>query len=124
MLDGMKGKDNMPADKDNMPADDDNKILEKLLDSEISLEKVIGLLCANINEDEVQSIIDSLFNQVIHKGKGHVIKAYDELFTGNLLHLTKVLAASIGVQMGDFLAGKSAMENMQAVADIAQGSPI
>ena len=121
MLDSTK---NNPGLQEKLDINDEKEALENLLDSTINLEKVISLLCANINEDEVQGIIDALFNQIIHKGKGHVIKAYDALFTGRLLHLTKVLSAAIGVQLGDFLAGKSAMENMKSVVDIAQGSQI
>jgi len=96
--------------------------LESLLDSEISLEKIIKLLCENTDGDSIQYIIDTLFEQAFHHGEGEVMKAYDKLFTGRILHLNKVLAAAIGVQYADFLAGKSVAEKLKTVADIAQGS--
>lgn len=113
------GNDNL-KEASPMTEENDNN-LEKLLDSEISLEKIIKLLCQHIEIDAVQNIIDTLFEQTFHHGHGIVLSAYDALFTGRPLHLTKVLAAAIGVQFGDFLAGKSVTENLKSVADLAQG---
>lgn len=91
--------------------------LNALMDTAVDLEKIVSLLLKKINAKEAQDVIDALLSQAVHKGEGHVIKAYDKLFTGNLLHLFKVVYAAIGVQFSDFLAGKSVIKGLKSMAD-------
>ncbi|MEW5803911.1 MAG: phage tail assembly chaperone [bacterium] len=78
---------------------------ESLFDLDIDLGAVVGHLCRNLDENEVEAIVDSLMSQVFVDGKGEVSKVFDEHFGGRLPHLFKVVFAALEVEYGSFFDG-------------------
>ncbi len=87
--------------------------IKEIFDINIDIGNAIMALCQNIDEENVQNIIDILFTQVQHKGKGVLSnnQAYDELFSGKLKHLFNVVKAAFEVQYADFFSGKEEAED-------------
>jgi len=88
--------------------------IKQLLDADINVGSALIELSNKITYEENQTIIDTLFTQVSHKGQGTLsnIKAYDELFSGRILHLFKVVKTALEVQYADFLEGRDALETL------------
>ena len=86
--------------------------IKELLDADINVGEAIIELTKKITYNEMQDIIDILFSQVSHKGEGQLSngQAYDNLFTGSILHLFKVIKTALEVQYADFLQGRDALE--------------
>jgi len=97
--------------------------IKNILDINIDIGSAVMTLCERIDEDNVQNIIDTLFTQVQHKGKGILsnIQAYEELFSGRLKHLFNVVKASLEVQYADFFDGKEGLEEfLNVIQDKSQ----
>jgi len=93
--------------------EEDIKISD-IMDVDISIGNITRVFFDRLDCNEIQEIIDVLFTQVSHKGKGPLSQdnTYDDLFSGKLKHLAKVVGASLEVQYGDFFGGKSVMEGL------------
>jgi hypothetical protein len=85
--------------------------INTIMDSKIDINSIVTELFKKINSNEILSIIDVLFTQVIHKGEGRLSDriAFDKLFTGNLKHLFKVVKESLEAQYADFFGEKDAL---------------
>jgi hypothetical protein len=83
-----------------------------ILETDIDIGSLFHELSNKIDEKEVQEIIDILFSQVMHSGEGELLKgmAYDNLFSGRIKHLLKVVLKALEVQYNDFLAGRDPLE--------------
>jgi len=86
--------------------------VKDVLDSDINIGGLFSELSNKLNDSELQSVIDILFEQIDHKGEGNLMKgmAYDNLFTGRLKHLLTVTIEALKVQYSDFLAGKDPLD--------------
>lgn len=111
-VDSVKGAGSVDAEMDV------EAMIEMLLDSEISIEKIAQLLCQSADIDAINHIMDTVFTQTVHVGKGKVSDVFDELFTGRPLHMMKVFTKALGVQFGDFFAGKSVNGSIKAMTDL------
>lgn len=85
--------------------------VKEILDAGINLGGAISELSNRMSDTELQSIIDILFTQVMHKGMGVLsnITAYDELFSGRMKFLFKVVTIALEVQYADFFEGEDAL---------------
>lgn len=83
-----------------------------VLDSEVDIGSLIKELSDRMSYENIIEIVDILFTQVNHKGEGNLLEgfAFDNLFSGRLSHLSKVVFAALGVQYADFLQGKDLLE--------------
>jgi len=88
--------------------------ISEIMDVDISIGNITKVFFEKLNPGEIQEIIDILFTQVSHKGKGPLSQenTYDDLFSGRLKHLAKVVGTSIEVQYADFFGEKSVMEGL------------
>lgn len=89
--------------------------LKEILDTPIDIGAAITELSLRLNEKEVQEIIDLLFTQVIHKGHGSLSNeaVIDELFSGRIKHMFKVVKTALEVQYADFLEGRDLLQAVQ-----------
>lgn len=87
-----------------------NKDVESILDIDIDIGAIMGLLADRLDETETEQIIDLMLEQVAHKGKGEVSNAFDDLFTGRMSHLLKVVGAAMEVEYADFFGEGSVVQ--------------
>lgn len=82
-----------------------------IMDSKIDINSIVTELFKKINSNEILSIIDVLFTQVIHKGEGKLSDriVFNKLFTGSLKHLFKVVKEALEAQYADFFDVKDAL---------------
>ena len=73
---------------------------------DLDLGMVVSQLCARLDENEIEYIIDMLLSQVLHSGKGNLAQVFDQHFAGRLPHLFNVLGAALEVEYNDFFDGK------------------
>ena len=109
---------------ENVPDEDIAKIKEGDLDvnlGELNFSKVVKLFLENFSTNEVQQIVDTLLEQVLYN-KGNVLAHYDDLFTGRLKHLFKVVKIALGVQYADFFEGSSVTSGLLNM--VAQARPL
>jgi len=92
------------------------KETESILD--IDIGAIMGLLADRLDETETEQVIDLLLEQVHHKGKGEVSKAFDDLFTGRMSHLLKVAGAAMEVEYADFFGEGSVLQGFLKQAAI------
>lgn len=78
--------------------------VKEILNADINIGDAVIEFSSKLDDDRVQYIIDVLLTQVIHHGKGTLSNevAYDELFSGRLKHLFKVVTKAMEVQYADF----------------------
>ena len=89
---------------------------EEVEERDINMGDAARLLCERLDNDNVQSMINTLLSQVTHEGKGDVLKSFDIIFTGKIKHLFKVVFASLEVQYADFFDGKGVIEGLKDLA--------
>ena len=85
-------------------------------EDKVSMGEAARLLCNNMNDNNIQSMINTLLSQVTHEGVGDVLKSFDVIFTGKIKHLFKVILASLEVQYADFFDGKGVVEGLRDLA--------
>ena len=98
----------------------DPKEKDSILDKNFNLGQVVSGLCDRMDVVEVESIIDELLSQVIQDGTGEVSNHFDEIFSGQIAHLFKVVYASMEAEYSDFFDGKSVLQGFLKRADINQ----
>lgn len=78
--------------------------VREILDANINIGNAVIEFSDKFDDDRVQHIIDVLLSQVHHHGMGElsVSTTYDELFSGKLKHLFKVVLKAMEVQYADF----------------------
>jgi len=88
--------------------------ISEIMDMDISIGNITKIFFDRLDCNEIQDLIDVLFTQVSHKGKGPLSQenTYDELFSGKLKHLAKVVGISLEVQYGDFFGEKNVIEGL------------
>jgi len=88
--------------------------LKDIADIDIQIGPAVDALICRFDEDEVQDIIDILLATVLHEGQGNLGEeaARNELFTGNLSFMFKVVGAALEVQYTDFFGGKLELKNI------------
>jgi hypothetical protein len=74
------------------------------------------MLCDRLDEDQIQTMINTLMSQITHKGHGDVLKKFDMIFTGRIKHLFLVVKAALEVQYADFFDGKNVIEGLRDLA--------
>ena len=79
--------------------------IKDILDANIHIGDALTEFSERLDDKEVQDMIDILFTQVQHKGEGILSNqlAFDNLFTGRIKHLFKVVLKAVEVQYADFL---------------------
>jgi len=78
--------------------------VKDIMDANINIGDSVIAFSNQFDDDRVQNIIDILLSQVHHKGKGELSNdaVYDELFSGKIKHLFKVVLKAMEVQYADF----------------------
>lgn len=89
---------------------------DEVEEEDVNMGDAARLLCENLDDNNVQSMINTLLSQVTHEGKGDVLKSFDAIFTGKIKHLFKVVFASLEVQYADFFDGKGIIEGLKEMA--------
>jgi len=80
--------------------------LSSIIDADLDFELVISNLCANLNEDSIDLIVD-VFMENILVGAEPLINIFDPHFQEHGLgQLAKVVTEAVKVEYGSFFAGK------------------
>jgi hypothetical protein len=85
--------------------------IKNILEADINIGNSIIEFSNKLDDLQIQEIINILFTQVQHKGEGKLSNelAFNNLFSGKLKHLFKVVKAALEVQYADFLEGEDAL---------------
>jgi len=86
---------------------EENINIKDIMNLNINIGDAIATLSHNISAKETKYIIKILCKNIFCKGRGKLsdIVVYNDLFTGNLKLLFKILVIAFEVQYGDFLEG-------------------
>lgn len=74
--------------------------------SNIDIGKAGSLLFDKLDGNDLLRMITTLMEQVNCVGVGNAAIYFDQIFTGRIGHLRKVVTAALGVQYADFFGGK------------------
>ena len=94
--------------------------VESIMDMDLS--EVMEGLCSRLDEDQIESIMIALFEQVLCDGDKMTQSFVETEFKGSLNTLYKVMFAALEVQFGDFFAGNGVLAGLKkkAVTSLAK----
>ena len=88
--------------------------VESIMDMDLS--EVMEGLCSRLDEDQLETIMITLFEQVICEGDSMSQSFVETEFKGSLNTLYKVAFAALEVQFGDFFGGKGVLAGLKRKA--------
>lgn len=83
---------------------------------DMDLSGVMEDLCSRLDEDELESIMITLFEQVLCEGDKMTQAFVETEFKGSVSTLYKVVFAALEVQFGDFFVGKGVLASLKKKA--------
>ena len=83
---------------------------------DMDLSEVMEGLCSRLDEDQIESIMITLFDQVLCDGDKMTESFVATEFKGSLNTLYKVTFAALEVQFGDFFGGKGVLAGLKKKA--------
>jgi len=77
----------------------------KGLVGDVNVGALVGGLFGKLDSNNLKDIVNGMLEQVHAKGKGEVSQHFDELFTGDVKHLFKVVFEAMKVEYSCFFVG-------------------